>query len=89
VTQFRTMYWKALAAFICIQTAGAWCICTSTGHADLRVFIGWWLLLLPGSFVALFVPFGWGFYMTIGSAVSVNAILWYTMGRAVWALRRK
>jgi len=82
------MNWKTLAAFICIQAAGVWCVYSSTGQADFRLMIGWWVLLLPGSFVALLVPFNWGVNATIVVTVSANAIIWYSVTRAVRRLKR-
>ena len=83
------MNWKTLVVFICVQTVGVWCIYSSSGHADIRLAIGWWLLLLPGAFTALFVPFGWGFPSTIVAAVCTNAIIWYSITRGMQALKRR
>jgi hypothetical protein len=83
------MNWKAWLAFFCIQATGAWCVYSSIGHRDIKLLIGWWLLLFPGTFAALAVPLSWGIHATVAVAVSANAVAWFSTFRAVRFLYRR
>jgi hypothetical protein len=83
------MNWKAWLAFTWIQATGAWCIYSSMGQRDIKLLIGCWFLLLPGTFAALAIPSSWGTHVALAVAVSANGVLWWSTLRIVQFLRQR
>lgn len=58
------------------QALGAWCIYSSSGHADVKLLLGWWVLLMPGTLIGAAVTSTYAVDQQVVIAAASNVAVW-------------